>query len=68
MAMAESAAARGEPWLSFFDPSELAAILRKKGFGDIEDVAFADTHQTLLTRTGDGASIRAGGHVIRAAR
>ena len=32
MAVAEHAAARGEPWLSFFDPPELAAILRDKGF------------------------------------
>ena len=30
MAIAESAAARGEPWLSQFDPAELSEMLRKK--------------------------------------
>ena len=67
MAMAESAAARGEPWLSFFDPPKLAAILRDKGFGDIEDVAFADIIKRYSPELGTGLR-PGGGHVIRASR
>ena len=64
-AMAESAAARGEPWLSFFDPPELAAILRGKGFADIEDVGFADVINRYSPELGKGLQ-SGGGHVIRA--
>ena len=57
-AMAESAAARGEPWLSFFDPPELAAILRDKGFQRHRRPRLCRCHQTLLARTGEGSSTR----------
>jgi methyltransferase (TIGR00027 family) len=67
MAMAESAAARGESWLSFFDPPEIAAILREKGFGDIEDLGFADLISHYSPELGRGLQ-PGGGHVIRAAR
>jgi methyltransferase (TIGR00027 family) len=66
-AMAEGAAARGEPWLSFFDPPELAAILREKGFGDIEDLGFAEVITHYSAELGRGLQ-SGGGHVIRAAR
>ena len=66
-AMAESAAARGEPWLSFFDPPEIAAILRDKGFQDIEDLAFADVIKRYSPELGRGLQ-SGGGHVIRASR
>jgi methyltransferase (TIGR00027 family) len=65
-AMAEGAAARGEPWLSFFDPSEIAAILRGKGFGDIEDLGFADLIKRYSPELGQGLQ-SGGGHIIRAA-
>ena len=66
-AMAESAAARGEPWLSFFDPPEIAAILRDRGFGDIEDLGFADVIKHYSPEL--GKDLRSGGgHVIRAQR
>ena len=32
---AERAAAAGEPWLSYFEPDELEAILRSHGFSDV---------------------------------
>ena len=66
-AMAGSAAARGEPWLSLFDPPEIAAILREKGFGDIEDLGFADLIKHYSPELGRGLQ-PGGGHVIRAAR
>jgi methyltransferase (TIGR00027 family) len=66
-AMAENAAARGEPWLSFFDPPEIAAVLRGKGFGDIEDLGFADLIKRYSPELGSGLQ-SGGGHVIRARR
>jgi methyltransferase (TIGR00027 family) len=66
-AMAEGAAARGEPWLSFFDPPEIAAILRRKGFGDIEDLGFADLIKHYSPELGRGLQ-PGGGHAIRASR
>lgn len=66
-AMAESAAARGEPWLSFFEPAEIAAMLRGKGFRDIEDLGFADVINRYSPELGRGLQ-SGGGHVIRAAR
>jgi methyltransferase (TIGR00027 family) len=66
-AMAESAAVRGEPWLSFFDPPELAGILRGKGFQGIEDLGFADLIKHYSPELGKGLQ-PGGGHVIRAAR
>ena len=68
MAMEESAAARGEPWLSFFDPPEIAAILRGKGFTDLEDVGFAALVNRYSPELGKGLQPGRGGHVIRAAR
>jgi methyltransferase (TIGR00027 family) len=66
-AMAESAAVRGEPWLSFFDPPEIAAILRGKGFQDIEDLGFADLIKHYSPELGRDLQ-PGGGHVIRAQR
>ena len=66
-AMAENAAARGEPWLSFFDPPEIAGILRDKGFRDIEDLGFADVIKHYSPELGRDLQ-PGGGHVIRAAR
>jgi methyltransferase (TIGR00027 family) len=68
IAMAESAAARGEPWLSFFDPPEIAAILRDRGFTDIEDLGFAALVKRYSPELGKGLQPGRGGHVIRAAR
>jgi methyltransferase (TIGR00027 family) len=68
MAVAEDTAARGEPWLSFFDPPEIAAILRGKGFADIEDVGFAALINRYSAELGQGLQPGPGGHVIRAAR
>jgi methyltransferase (TIGR00027 family) len=68
MAIAERAAARGEPWLSFFDPVELAALLRDKGFTDIEDLGFAEMVSCFSPALGEGLQRGPGGHVIRAER
>ncbi|MDT4987394.1 MAG: hypothetical protein QOI74_1488 [Micromonosporaceae bacterium] len=55
----------GEPWISHFDPAELAGDLRGLGFDEIEDLGpeqIAARYFGLTTGRGG----RAGGHVIRA--
>lgn len=66
MAMAESAAARGEPWLSLFDPPELSKLLRAKGFGVVEDLGLAELSDRYYGALKEGIPIGPGGHVVRA--
>jgi methyltransferase (TIGR00027 family) len=68
LAAAEQAAARGEPWLSFFDPAELAVLLRDKGFATIEDVSFPDMVDRFSPALCEGLNGGPGGHVVRAER
>jgi methyltransferase (TIGR00027 family) len=68
MATAERAAARGEPWLSFFNPSELSALLRDKGFADIEDLVHAELIGRFSPTLAEGLRSGPGGHVVRAER
>ena len=66
MAIAERAAARGEPWLSLFDPAELAEMLHTRGFDTIEDIdmaAIADRFYGVLKQ---GAVVGPGAHMVRA--
>ncbi|MCG2631074.1 class I SAM-dependent methyltransferase [Bradyrhizobium sp. WYCCWR 13023] len=68
MAMAERAAARGEPWLSFFDPVELLQLLRGEGFNAIEDLGLpeiADRFYGVLRRD---IVLGPGPHIVRAER
>jgi methyltransferase (TIGR00027 family) len=59
----ESMAACGEPWLSHFNPIELARELRDLGFAEIEDIDWpAMGLRYLATPTEKGG----GAHVIRA--
>jgi methyltransferase (TIGR00027 family) len=67
-ATAERAAARGEPWLSFFEPAELASILRDKGFAAIEDLGLAELVHRYSPPLGEGLEAGPAGHVIRAER
>ncbi len=66
MAIAESAAARGEPWLSLFDPPELTKLLRSKGFRTIEDLGIAGLSERYYGSLKQGIRVGPGGHVVRA--
>lgn len=68
MATAERAAARGEPWLSFFNPGELSALLRDRGFVGIEDLGFAEFVGRFSPKLAQGLQRGPGGHVVCATR
>ena len=68
MAVAAQAAARGEPWLSLFDPPELQAMLRETGFGELEDLGLAELTERFYGALKQGIIIGPGAHVIRARR
>ncbi|MDI1267187.1 MAG: SAM-dependent methyltransferase [bacterium] len=67
-ALAARTAGIGEPWLSYFDPAELAQELRERGFDELEDLGSADIATRYLgIPKADGAP-EAGPHVMRARR
>jgi methyltransferase (TIGR00027 family) len=68
MAVAERAAARGEPWLSQFDPAEMADMLREAGFGVIEDLGMAALSERFYGALKKHVRIGPGAHVVRAQR
>jgi methyltransferase (TIGR00027 family) len=67
-AVAERTAAIGEPWLSYFDPAEIAKDLRNHGFDELEDLGLADIAVRYLGAAKGEAANEAGPHVIRAQR
>jgi len=58
----------GEPWLSHFDPGDLAAELRGIGFTELEDLGPGDIAVRFFGAVKGKASSRAGAHVLRARR
>jgi methyltransferase (TIGR00027 family) len=55
----------GEPWLTFFEPPEIAAELGGLGFGEIEDLGPAALAARFFGRT-DVPPSTPGGHLLRA--
>ena len=68
IAVAAGAAARGEPWLSLFDPAELSEMLRGKGFGLVEDLGLAELTERYYAALKQGIVIGPGAHVVWAQR
>lgn len=66
MAVAARAAERGEPWLSLFDPAELSAMLRNKGFATVEDLGLAELTERFYGALKQDVRSGAGPHVLRA--
>ncbi|MGJ4887022.1 class I SAM-dependent methyltransferase [Bradyrhizobium sp. HKCCYLRH3099] len=67
-ALAARTAAIGEPWLSYFDPSDLAAELRKCGFDELVDVSRDDIVGRYLGVPQAERAREAGAHVMQARR
>jgi methyltransferase (TIGR00027 family) len=67
-AVAARTAAIGEPWLSYFDPTELSKDLRKEGFHELEDLGLGDIAVRYLGTPKGEATSDPGPHVIRARR
>jgi methyltransferase (TIGR00027 family) len=65
-AIAESAAARGEPWLSLFDAPEMAALMQARRFAKFEDVTRADLAARYYGDLGKGLQSIPGPHLVRA--
>ena len=66
IAVAESAAARGEPWLSLFDPAELYELLRGEGFKTVEDLGLPEIAEQLYGHLRRDITIGPGPHIVRA--
>jgi methyltransferase (TIGR00027 family) len=66
IAAAESAAARGEPWLSLFDPAELHELLRGEGFKTVEDLGRPEITERLYGDLTRDLPIGPGPHIVRA--
>jgi len=68
IATAESAAARGEPWLSLFDPAELRELLRGEGFNIVDDLGLPEISERLYGELRRDIRIGPGPHIVRACR
>jgi len=66
IAIAESAAARGEPWLSLFDPADLHELLRSNGFKTVEDLGLSEIAEHLYGDLRRNVEIGPGPHIVRA--
>lgn len=65
-AIAERAAALGEPWLSLFNPPDMAALLQARDFSAFEDVTRAELAARYYGELGHALPAGPGGHVVRA--
>lgn len=66
-ARADRVAKLGEPWLTYFEPAEIAAELRDSGFTEIEDLGPAALAARYFGRP-DVPPETPGGHVLHARR
>ena len=63
---AAAAAARSEPWISFFEPAELASHLKELGFARVEHFSPADANVRYFAGRGDGLCAPGHEHVMLA--
>ena len=66
----EAAAARvasiGEPWISYFDPDELAAQMRSMGYSQTRVLAAAEANELYFKGRADGFRVRGSGRLMAA--
>jgi methyltransferase (TIGR00027 family) len=65
-AVAARTAAIGEPWLSLFDPPDLAEVMKARHFAEFEDVTRAELATRYYGDLGEGLRAGPGPHVVRA--
>jgi len=65
-ARAQVMASIGEPWISFFDPADIAAELRRLGFSELEDLGGDEMNARYFADRGDGLTFGPTAHVMRA--
>jgi methyltransferase (TIGR00027 family) len=65
-AIAARAASVGEPWLSLFDPADMASLLRGRRFLHVEDLSRADFADRYYGHLKEGIRTGAGPHLVRA--
>ena len=65
-AVAERAASIGEPWLSLFNPPEMAALMQARQFAAFEDVTRGELAARYYGDLGQGLLAGPGPHVVRA--
>ena len=56
----------GEPWLSRFDPSGLASLLRRFGFSEVAHLTAEQAYERYLQGRRDGLAARRGEQLMRA--
>jgi methyltransferase (TIGR00027 family) len=66
--IAGQVAAAGEPWLTFFEPSDLDAKLRQTGFSDVQNIDAAALNDRYFSSRTDGLRIEGVGAFARTAR
>jgi methyltransferase (TIGR00027 family) len=66
IAIAKRAAARGEPWLSLFDPAELFELLHGEGFKIVEDLGLPEIAKRFYGDLRRDIRIGTGPHIVRA--
>lgn len=59
-------AARGEPWLSSFDPTNLAERVRELGFAHVQDFSPEEANARYFAGRTDGLRVRRGVHLMKA--
>jgi methyltransferase (TIGR00027 family) len=67
-AMASRVATIGEPWLSHFDPTAMAELLRCKGFDEIKDLGLAAISKRYYGGPPNTVPVAPGPHVLHARR
>jgi methyltransferase (TIGR00027 family) len=55
--LAGNSAKLGEPWLSFFKPAEMEAVLRQAGFSSVEHFGPEEAHERYLRGRTDGSRV-----------
>jgi methyltransferase (TIGR00027 family) len=66
--LAQRVAAVGEPWRTFFDPTDLAHELTRLGFSRVQDLTPAEANRRYLDGRADGMRVSNGTHLMLAGR